>query len=260
MKAFTIGAVVAAAAVAVFAANESKTIGGAAQEPRERPGENAGAGGCGSLPSADDLRRLLKQAPGAGEVGGLFGGSMEWAAVVDRKGTVCAVAVGPDNATGPWQGSRAIAMAKAYTANGFSTDEKPMSTARLYTLSQPGESLWGAGAANPFDPDCLRHPNDTTGKVCGGTIVFGGGVPLYKGQTRVGGLGASGDTACADHEIAKRIRHMAALDPPKGQTVDDIVYASVDGPSPFAHPLCPNTWRNGKKVGDAPPSSGYGKK
>jgi hypothetical protein len=28
------------------------------------------------------------------------------------------------------------------------------------------------------------------------------------------------------------------------------VYAKADGPSEFAHPLCPNTWRNGKKIGD----------
>ena len=34
---------------------------------------------------------------------------------------------------------------------------------------------------------------------------------LYKGQTRVGGLGVSGDTSCADHEIAKRVRLAAGL-------------------------------------------------
>jgi hypothetical protein len=86
--------------------------------------------------------------------------------------------------------------------------------------------------------------------ICAGSISFGGGVPLYKGKTRVGGLGVSGDTACADHEIAKRVRHLAGLDPEKGEFADDITYSSVDGPSVFAHPLCPNTWRNGKKIGD----------
>ena len=93
--------------------------------------------------------------------------------------------------------------------------------------------------------------------MCGGTIVFGGGVPLYKGKTRVGGLGASGDTACADHEIAKRIRHAAQLDPEKGPAVDDIVYTKVDGPSMYAHPLCANTWRNGQKLGDEIPPTAY---
>lgn len=63
-------------------------------------------------------------------------------------------------------------------------------------------------------------------------------------KTRVGGLGVSGDTACADHEIAKRIRHLAQLDPEKGQFADDIIYTDTDGPSPFAHPICANTWRN----------------
>ena len=68
--------------------------------------------------------------------------------------------------------------------------------------------------------------NATNGKVCGGSIAFGGGVPLYKGKTRVGGLGVSGDTACADHEIAKRIRHLAQLDPEKGEFADDIIYTA----------------------------------
>src|SRR5581483_8733045 len=151
-----------------------------------------------------------------------------------------------------WPGSQAIAKAKAYTANAYSTDTQPMSTARLYTLTQPGHSLWGVGEPNPFNPACLETPQDagkTDGKVCGGSIAFGGGVPLEKGKTRGGGLGVSGDTACADHEIAKRIRHLAQLDPEKGAFVDDITFSSVDGPSEFTHPLCPNTWRNGKKIG-----------
>jgi len=97
----------------------------------------------------------------------------------------------------------------------------------------------------------------TTGKICGGSIAFGGGVPLYRGKTRVGGLGVSGDTACADHEIAKRIRHLAELDPEKGEFADDIVFTSADGPSPFAHPLCANTWRNGQKLGDEANAVGY---
>jgi hypothetical protein len=35
------------------------------------------------------------------------------------------------------------------------------------------------------------------------------------------------------------------------------VFTKADGPSVFAHPLCKNTWRNGKKIGDEPPASGY---
>jgi hypothetical protein len=72
-----------------------------------------------------------------------------------------------------------------------------------------------------------------------------------------GGLGVSGDTACADHEITKRIGHLANLDPEKGQFADDIILTASDGPSPFAHPLCANTWRNGRKLGDEPTASGH---
>jgi hypothetical protein len=136
----------------------------------------------------------------------------------------------------------------------------PLSTARLYTLTQPGHSLWGVAEPNPFSPECLVGPDDagkTNGRICGGSIAFGGGVPLYKGKTKVGGLGVSGDTACADHEIAKRMRHIANLDPEKGEFADDIVYASADGASEFAHPMCDNTWRNGKKLGDETKAHGY---
>jgi len=89
------------------------------------------------------------------------------------------------------------------------------------------------------------------------SIAFGGGVPLYQGKTRVGGLGISGDTACTDHEIAKRVRHLAQLDPEKGEFADDIIFTATDGASPFAHPLCANTWRNGQKLGDEMKAVGY---
>lgn len=234
-------------------AQTTKGAATAMETPGQRPG------GCDQVPAAADLKRLLREAPGKGEIGGLAGGRFEWAATVDRNGAICAIAVSTDDAAASWPGSRAIAMAKAFTANAFSTDALPMSTARLYTLTQPGHSLWGAAAANPFNPKCLAAPGDNAGvgQVCGGSIVFGGGVALYKGKTRVGALGASGDTSCADHEMAKRMREAANLMPEKGNAVDDIVYTSVDGPGIFNHPLCPNTWRDGKKIGDEPPAKGY---
>ncbi len=234
----------------------AETQTGAAGDQSRGPRAGAAPASCSDLPSASHLKEYLRRAPAeGGEAGGLFSGKMEWAAVVNRNGEICATAVATDDPASAWPGSQAIAKAKAYTANAYSTDTLPMSTARLYTLSQPGHSLWGVSQPNGFNPDCLVTPDNskkTDGKLCGGTIGFGGGVPLYRGRTRVGGLGVSGDTACADHEIAKRIRHIAQLDPEKGQFADDISYASVDGPSIFAHPLCPNTWFNGKKVGDEP--------
>jgi uncharacterized protein GlcG (DUF336 family) len=182
----------------------------------------------------------------------LASGKFEWAAVVNREGELCAVSVSSEDPSATWPGSQAIAKAKAYTANAFSTDNAPLSTARLYTLSQPGHSLWGIAAGNPFNPACLSTPGEVRGlgQVCGGSIAFGGGVPLYRDQKRVGGLGVSGDTACADHEIAKRVRAAAKLEPPSGAGADDMIYKDVDPPSIYAHPLCPNTWRNGKRLGD----------
>jgi uncharacterized protein GlcG (DUF336 family) len=209
--------------------------------------------GCSTLPSAADLKKYLKAAPDSGEAGGLFHGKAEWGAIVNRNGQVCVVVPPSDSTGGYWPGSRSISMAKAFTANGFSTDTLAFSTARLYTLTQPGHSLWGVSQPEPFNPECLDP--DSSIKVCGGGIAFGGGVPLYKNGRIVGGLGVSGDTPCADHEIAKRVRHYASLDPAKGQAADDIQYAKVDGPSIYAHPVCPNTYRNGQKIGDETPAA-----
>jgi hypothetical protein len=47
----------------------------------------------------------------------------------------------------------------------------------------------------------------------GGINVFGGGLALYNSNgTLVGGLGVSGDTSCADHNIAYRTRSTLNLD------------------------------------------------
>jgi uncharacterized protein GlcG (DUF336 family) len=238
----------------------AETQAGSAADLAGPPHAGAASAACHDLPTAADLKKWLRSAPGQGEAGGLFSGQMEWASIVNRQGEICATAVATDEPASAWPGSQAVAKAKAYTANAYSTDGAPLSSARLYTLTQPGHSLWGVAEPNPFRADCLVSPHNmdaTNGRVCGGSIAFGGGVPLYRGKTRVGGLGVSGDTACADHEIAKRIRHAAMLDPEKGEFADDIIYTSADGPSPFAHPLCANTWRNGTRIGDETNAAGY---
>jgi uncharacterized protein GlcG (DUF336 family) len=196
----------------------------------------------------------MSMSPDSGDAGGLFHGRAEWVATVNRSGEVCQILAPNDSAGGKWPGSRNIARAKAFTANGFSTDTLAFSTARLYTLTQPGHSLWGVAQPEPFSPECL---GGSSPKLCGGAIAFGGGVPLYRNGRIVGGLGVSGDTPCADHEIAKRIRHMVGLDPRAGMLVDDITYSGADGASIYTHPLCPNTWRNGQKIGEEPPAAGY---
>jgi hypothetical protein len=149
----------------------AQTQPGAAATSNAGPRAGAESGGCRDLPSADDLKKWLRQAPSdGGEAGGLFSGKMEWASVVDRDGRICATAVATDDPASAWPGSQAIAKAKAYTANAYSTDTLPISTARLYTLTQPGHSLWGVGEPNPFSPTCLQAPQDarkTDGQICG---------------------------------------------------------------------------------------------
>jgi len=262
MRLFALGAVLCSS---VLAACATKAPGDGKQDTSVDPVSAARAAAvrasCRDLPSAADLQEYLRRAPAeGGDAGGLFGGKLEWAALVNRSGEICGVAVATEDAASAWPAGQALAKAKAFTANAFSTDRNPLSTARLYTLGMPGHSLWGAAGPNAFNPACLETPQDaatTQGKICGGTVTVGGGVPLYKNRRRIGGLGISGDTPCADHEIAKRIRHVAQLDPDGGALADDIAYSVAGGASVFTHPLCPNTWLNGKRVGDEPRGTGY---
>ena len=112
--------------------------------------------------------------------GGLFGGTRMWAALVDRGGDLCNYTTSQADPTQVWPGSQAIAKAKAYTANAFSLDVLALSTALLYTLTQPGHSLFGLNNSNPFNPASLVPPVPGTGNgaaIAGGIITFGGGVP-----------------------------------------------------------------------------------
>jgi len=168
--------------------------------------------------------------------GGLFTPNRMWSAVVDRQGRLCSVIKIGD----AWPGSRAIAIAKAETANDFSNGGPggiALSTANLYGPTQPGGSLYGLNNSNPFNP--AFNPQGTgIGYVPGGIITFGGGVPLYVRGEVIGGLGVSGDTSCADHAIAYRMRAAAGLN--GTPTNDNIQYyptAAVD-PSQFAQPHC----------------------
>ena len=216
---------------------------------------------CNGLPSDSQLKNLLTAAPATGgDAGGLFHGRRMWAAVVDRDGKLCSVAANQNDRSQVWPGSQAIAKSKAYTANAFSLDSLALSTARLYTFVQPGHSLFSLGQSNLFDPKFLAPISGQGGgdnQIPGGIITFGGGVPLYRNGKIVGGLGVSGDTACTDHEIAKRVRTAAGMNPPGGAAADDITYSLTDGATVFTHPLCVNTWRNGVFLGNELPASGY---
>jgi uncharacterized protein GlcG (DUF336 family) len=223
-------------------------------------GDDHGNGNCRDLPSEAQLRTYMQSSAGA-SAGGLFEGRRMWAAVVNRDGELCGWTTSTTDVRQVWPGSQAIAKAKAYTANAFSLDDFALSTARLYTFTQPGHSLWSLGQANVFDPKDLLAPGDESpgrNQIAGGMIFFGGGLPLYRNGKIVGGLGISGDTSCTDHEIAKRVRALANLAPthlPGGNLADDIILSPPDAPSVFAHPLCLNTWRNGVSLGTERPAT-----
>jgi uncharacterized protein GlcG (DUF336 family) len=244
-------AIAVAAAAFAYAPIASRVVH--ADDDNRQNGAN-----CQNVPTARQLKQYLAGAAAAnGRVGGLFEGTRMWAAVVNRDGEVCAYAASTDDPTQVWPGSQAIAKAKAYTANAFSLDILPLSTARLYTFTQPGHSLWSLGQSNPSNANLLIPPggHGDKGQIAGGLIFFGGGVPIYYNGKIVGGLGVSGDTSCADHEIAKRARNLAGLNPPDGMLADDIVYSPPDDASVFAHPVCLNTWRNGQFIGTEQPAT-----
>src|SRR6202011_6002581 len=163
--------------------------------------------GCSLSPSV--VSKVLGQLASVVKLsnGGLFTPNKMWAAVVDRQGVLCGVTRSDPDA---WPGSREIAISKATTANGFSNDALALSTANLYGPTQPGGSLYGLNNSNPFN-SFFNRQGTGNGFAVGGIITFGGGVALYSGGQVIGGLGVSGDTSCADHAIAFRMRAQAGL-------------------------------------------------
>jgi uncharacterized protein GlcG (DUF336 family) len=237
---------------------------------------------CAGLPSQAELQSALARATSA-ETSGL--NNQMWGTVVNRDGVVCAVAFTGVNRAAQWPGSRVISAQKANTANAFSLDSSSssngsgqptglaLSTANLYSAVQPGGSLYGLQHSNPVDtgvayggnPDKAGTKNDPmVGSRVGGVNVFGGGLALYgPGHVVVGAIGVSGDTSCADHDIAWRTRHLLVLDHlgASGSTAavggvsgdparpDNIVYDITPNPEGgtgvsaggFGHPRCLNT-------------------
>src|SRR6266446_6200146 len=170
--------------------------------------------GCADLPTHAQLAGALKSVVTNDNNGGI--GLNMWATVVNRDGVVCAVAMTGHNRGDQWPGSRVISAQKANTANAFSLQGLALSTANLYTAVQPGGSLYGLQASNPVDtnvayggnPGNYGQANDPmVGGRIGGVNVFGGGLGLYNAAGRlVGAVGVSGDSSCADHNIAWRTR------------------------------------------------------
>ena len=142
-------------------------------------------------------------------------------------------------------------------ANAFSLPGLALSTANLWAAVQPGGSLYGLQHSNPVDTDVAYSrksgeygtgEDPMVGKKIGGVNVFGGGLALYNSNhVLVGAVGVSGDTSCADHNIAWRTRAALGLDfvpggvGPAGRP-DNINYQGlVPVPSlqaDFSHPIC----------------------
>jgi uncharacterized protein GlcG (DUF336 family) len=213
---------------------------------------------CPGLPGYAELKTALTQARAADNGG--FNLDM-WGTLVDRDGTVCAVAFTGKQRSDQWPGSRAISAQKAYTANAFSLPKLALATANLYTAVQPGGSLYGLQHSNPVDPGVLYkgpatqwgQPNDPlVGKRMGGVNVFGGGLPLYNSKGELlGAIGVSGDSSCADHAIAWRTRNALKLDYVPGGVgpggVDQIAFSGA-----WSQPHCKDAATEDKVVADLP--------
>jgi uncharacterized protein GlcG (DUF336 family) len=210
--------------------------------------------GCGNLPTHAQLVAALKTATGIPPAGnGGFSLHM-WATVVNRDGVVCGVAfTGPERGD-QWPGSRVISAQKANTANAFSLPGLALSTANLFTAVQPGGSLFGLQHSNPVHTEnAYAGPSANYGKdndplvnkKIGGINVFGGGLALYNGSGQlVGGLGVSGDSSCADHNIAWKTRHALGLNRVPGgvsATGDDNIVYPHHSSSPKKNALF-NAW------------------
>ncbi len=217
------------------------------------------APGCKDLPTWSQLKEKLTAARQSANGG--FNLDM-WGTVVNRDGLVCAVAFTGGNRGDQWPGSRVISAQKANTANAFSLPGLALSTANLYTATQPGGSLYGLQASNPVSTDAAYGGNAANfglandplvGQRVGGVNVFGGGLPLYNSTGKlVGALGVSGDSSCADHNIAWRTRNNLGLDYVPGGVSgdaarpDNIVYDITSQPgqmpgvstSGWGHPQC----------------------
>lgn len=209
------------------------------------------AAGAQDLPSYKEVQTSLKKV--VAETNGGFGLNM-WATIVDRDGVVKVVTFSGEDRGDQWPGSRVIAAQKANTANAFSLPGLALSTANLFTATQPGGSLFGLQFSNPVDTS-VAYGGDSekigtakdpmVGKKIGGVNVFGGGLALYtKTGKLIGALGVSGDSSCADHNIAWKLRSALKLDfVPAGISPDkndNIVYDITNGVSAsgWGHPAC----------------------
>ena len=81
-----------------------------------------------------------------------------------------------------WLGSIDISINKAFTASSF----PDFQTQDLAGMAQPGQPLFG-----------IHTTNDAR------IVIFGGGIPLMRGDDVAGAIGVSGGTVDQDQEVAE---------------------------------------------------------
>jgi uncharacterized protein GlcG (DUF336 family) len=157
-----------------------------------------------------------------------------WCALIDREGKLLMInntdkGGTPQNPMGSdaWRGSIEIAIAKAYTALAFSSNDKALDSRTIGLLARfdfppspgtPGTdggaaSLFGIGDTNPFRPPFGfgLGTDDFLGGFHHGIVTFAGGQPIYTkgtsgacgGGKLIGGFGVSGDGVDEDDTVAK---------------------------------------------------------
>jgi uncharacterized protein GlcG (DUF336 family) len=150
-----------------------------------------------------------------------------WCAVVDREGQTLAIRATDTGGTpaapkgsDAWRGSIEIALAKAYSAVAFSSNDQALNTFDLGLASRPdagGEPsqvghddgpapLWGIGNSNPYRPltGTGAGGDDSLDKYHHGIITFAGGEPVYSCTSHIllGAVGVSGDGVDEDDAVA----------------------------------------------------------
>jgi uncharacterized protein GlcG (DUF336 family) len=142
-----------------------------------------------------------------------------WCALIDREGRLLMInntdkGGTPQNPMGSdaWRGSIEIAIAKAYTALGFSSNDKALDSRAIGDAAHT--SLFGIGDTNPFRPPFGfgLGTDDFVGGFHHGIVTFPGGEPIYtkpsgscgSGSGKlIGGFGVSGDGVDQDETVAQ---------------------------------------------------------
>lgn len=155
-------------------------------------------------------------------------GTKMWCAVVDREGELLLIQATDTGGTpvapggsDAWRGSIEIAIAKAYTAVAFSSNDLALDSKTIGLLARPDgpgstaaadigtnagvASLFGIGHTNPYRPlTGAGVGDDRTGKRHHGIVTFAGGQPVYScGGVLLGAVGVSGDGVDEDDVVAK---------------------------------------------------------